>query len=242
MIELQRGEKPKYLTDEKAEELTKRFKANNKDTVWKHKDIHNALLISSSSKCAFCESKLQVSASYMEIEHFKPKDDYPDEVVDWDNLLPSCKRCNTTKGTHDVVTEPIINPFDIDPKDHLSQAACRIYSKTALGESTRIVLNLNDTLLMRPRFEVWNYVTDKIEEIHQDISSKSKLTRHDRNKLSKLLTSCQADHEFSAFASTALHQASEYTHLIEILRDNNLWDEQMENLHLESLKLVLDKR
>ena len=43
-------------------------------------------------------------------------DDYPDEVVDWDNLLPSCKRCNTTKGTHDVVTEPIINPFDIDPK------------------------------------------------------------------------------------------------------------------------------
>ncbi|UBX51206.1 hypothetical protein LDO52_07445 [Acinetobacter pseudolwoffii] len=242
MIKLERGKKPEYLTDQKVEELTKRFKADSKDTVWKHKDIHSALLVSSSSKCAFCESKLQVSASYMEIEHFKLKDDYSDEVVKWENLLPSCKRCNTTKGTHDVVTEPIINPFDISPKDHLSQAASRIYSKTPLGESTKVVLNLNDTLLMRPRFEVWNYVTDKIEEIYQDLLAKSKLTRHDRNKLSKLLASCQADHAFSAFASTALHQAGEYTHVIKMLRDNNLWDEQIENLHLESLKLVLDKR
>lgn len=242
MIKLERREKPEYLTDAKVEELTNRFKANSKDTVWKHKDIHSALLLSSSSKCAFCESELQVSASYMEIEHFKLKDDYPDEVVSWENLLPSCKRCNTTKGTHDVVTEPIINPFDINPKDHLSQSASRIYAKTQLGESTKVTLNLNDTLLIRPRFEVWNYVTDKIEEISLDILAKAKLTRHDRNKLSKLLSSCQTDHAFSAFASTALHQSSEYADIVTMLKANNLWDEQMESLHLESFKLVLDKR
>ncbi|SPL69141.1 HNH endonuclease family protein [Acinetobacter stercoris] len=242
MIKLQRGEKPDYLTDEKVKELTERFKANNKDTVWKHPNIHNALLLSSSSKCAFCEGRLQVGASYMEIEHFKPKDKYPSEVVHWTNLLPSCKRCNTSKSTHDVVDEPIINPFDVDPTEHLAQAGCRVYAKTQLGESTKFVLNLNDMLLTRPRYEVWNYVTDKIEEIYHDFSKKTKLTRHDRNKLSKLLVSCQPDHEYSAFASTALHESNEYLSVAIMLKEHNQWDEQMEFLHNESLKLVLDKR
>lgn len=242
MIKLQRGVKPSYLSNDKVNELTNRFKANKQDTVWKHKDIHSTLLQSSSSKCAFCESQLQVSASYMEIEHFKLKDVYPDEVVEWENLLPSCKRCNTSKLIHDVVIEPIINPYDVDPKAHLSQSACRVYAKTPLGHSTKEVLNLNDTLILRPRFEVWNYVTDKIEEIHRDFLEKSKFTRHDRNKLSRLLVSCQSDHAFSAFASTALHETNEYFEVVKILRENNQWDEQMEILHVNSLKLVLDKR
>lgn len=242
MIKLQRGEKPEYLTEEKVKELTELFKVDKSKTVWKHSDIHAALLRSSSSKCAFCESELQVSASYMEIEHFKLKDDFPDEVVSWGNLLPSCKRCNTTKGTHDVVSEPIINPFDIVPREHLTQQGCRIYSKTELGESTREVLNLNDNKLTRPRFEVWNYVVAELEDIHIDITQKAKLTRHDRNKVAKLLTSCQSDRAFSAFASTALHQSKEYQEIVEILDENGLLDEQLEILHQSSLELVLDKR
>lgn len=242
MIKLQRGEKPDYLTDEKVAELTESFKADKSNTVWKHKDIHAALLSSSSSKCAFCESELQVSASYMEIEHFKLKDDFPDEVVSWDNLLPSCKRCNTTKGTHDVVSEPIINPFDIAPREHLTQQGCRIYSKTELGESTREVLNLNDNKLTRPRFEVWNYVVNQLEDIYMDITQKIKLTRRDRNKVAGLLTLCQSDREFSAFASTALHQSEEYLKVVDILDKNGLWDEQLEILHQNSKGLILDKR
>lgn len=243
MIKLQRGAKPECLTDEeKVAKLIEKFRENNKDPVWKQKDIRSALLLSSSFKCAFCESKLQVSASYMEIEHFKPKDKHPQDVVSWMNLLPSCKRCNTSKGTHDVVIEPIINPFDVDPREHLTQAGCRFYAKTQIGESTKTVLNLNDTLLTRPRYEVWDYVTDKIEEIHNDFLGKVKLTRHDRNKLSRLLTSCQSDHEFSAFASTALYESNEYLDTVKMLKDSDLWDEQMECLHQESLKLVLDKR
>ncbi|HAV5320927.1 TPA: hypothetical protein JI050_11095 [Acinetobacter baumannii] len=242
MIKLERGEKPEYLTDAQVEALTKKFKANSKEAVWKHKDIKSALLLSSNSKCAFCECELMVSGSYMEIEHFKLKNDYPEEVVSWENLLPSCKRCNTTKGTHDVVAEPIINPFDINPKDHLSQCNNRIYAKTPLGESTTVALNLNDESLTRPRFFVSDYVTNKIEEIYQDISSKSKLTRHDRNKLSTLLTSCQADHAFSAFASTALHDSHEYVDVVTMLKTNKLWDERMEELHQCSRKLILDRR
>ncbi|MFV5365419.1 HNH endonuclease [Acinetobacter oleivorans] len=242
MIKLHKKPKPSYLTAIKIKELTDRFKANNKDTVWKHSSIHSKLLESSSSKCAFCESPLQISATYMEIEHFKLKDKYPDEVVEWENLLPSCKRCNTSKGNHDVVSEPIINPFETDPKDHLSYAACRFYFKTELGEVTRDVLNLNDERLMRPRFEVWNFIVDSIEDIHSQIINKTNLSRHDRNKLVKLLTFCQSDQAFSAFASTALHNSPEYAEVKQILKREGLWDEDLETLHQKSIKLVIDKR
>ncbi|MFI8035207.1 HNH endonuclease [Acinetobacter sp. ABJ_C3_5] len=242
MIKLQRSEKPEFLTDEKVKELTDKFKANNNDDVWKQDCIHKALLLSSASKCAYCEIKVQVKSTYMEIEHFKDKSHFPDDVVEWLNLLPSCKRCNTTKSTHNVVTNPIINPFDIDPKDHLTQSAFRLYFKTDLGEETRDTLNLNDTKLTKPRAAVWDYVVDKIEELHRDIIPKQKITKHDRNKLSRLMVSCQADQAFSAFSATALHQSNEYLEIIAALKRSNQWDEQMEILHRESLRLVLDKR
>ncbi|ENV66149.1 Uncharacterised protein [Acinetobacter junii] len=242
MIKLERKEKPEYLSNEKVAELTERFKINKKDTVWKHTDIHSALLLSSSSKCAFCEAQLQTGTAYMEIEHFKDKDTYPEHVVDWENLLPSCKRCNTTKGTHDVVTEPIINPFDTDPKEHLTQAVCRIYFKTQLGESTRDVLNLNDDRLLRLRFETWNYVINQVESIYYDMERKTTLNRRERNKLANLLTSCQSDRAFSGFASTALHQSVEYTKIIALLKNHNLWDDHLELLHTSSLNLILDCR
>lgn len=242
MIKLQRGVRPTYLSDQKVQELTDIFKANKGEVVWKHKEIHNALLISSFNKCAFCETKLQISSSYMEIEHFKSKDLFPEDVVDWNNLLPSCKRCNTTKSKHNVVLKPIINPFDIDPKDHLTQQGCRIYFKTDMGESTQEALNLNDEKLTRPRFEVWDYVVTSLEEMYKDLTQKTKLTKHDRNKLCRLLTSCQADRAFSAFASTALHQTPEYSLVINALRSAGQWDDQLEDLHQNSLRLVLDKR
>ena len=242
MIKLQRGVKPAYLTVQKVSDLTAKFKADNSKVVWKQKEIHDALLTSSSSKCAFCEVQVNIGTSYMEVEHFKLKDLYPDDVVEWDNLLPSCKRCNTSKLIHDVIKVPIINPYDIDPKAHLTQSGCRIYFKTKLGEQTRDVLDLNDTSLTRPRFEVWNFVIDKVEEIYRDTLLKTKLTRHDRNKLARLLGSCQCDRPFSAFSSTALHQTKEYLEIVKILKKANQWDAQMETLHQNSLKLVLDKR
>ncbi len=242
MIKLQRGERPEYLTEERVVELTESFKADKSNIVWKHKEIHAALLSSSSSKCAFCESELQVSASYMEIEHFKLKEVFPDQVVEWNNLLPSCKRCNTTKGRMNAETTPIINPFEIDPREHLTQQACRVYFKTPLGESTRDELNLNDGKLQKPRANAWNYVVDKIEEIHRDILLKDKPTKHDRNKLSRLLGSCQADRAFSAFTSAALHQSKEYPNLVLVLKGGDQWDEQMEELHQNSMVLALPIR
>ena len=57
--------------------------------------------------CCYCESKIKCT-SYPEIEHFKPKSEYPELCFDYNNLHYSCKRCNLAKGS--FYNEEMINP------------------------------------------------------------------------------------------------------------------------------------
>ena len=166
MIKLQREPKPAFLTEEKVTELTANFKANPKLTVWKHEEIGKTLLRSSANKCAYCECELQIEDSYMQVEHFKDKDTYPDDVINWDNLLPSCGRCNRKKWTLDVIAEPIVNPYVDVPKDHLSQEAFRLYGKDEKGNITikKLFLNDDDRLVL-PRFLACNEVNRQLSKI-----------------------------------------------------------------------------
>lgn len=238
MIKLERRAKPTYLTDEKVKELTNKFKAT-KATVWKHVKIGEALLDSSSYKCAYCECPLQVSDSYMQVEHFKDKDAYPDEVVDWENLLPSCQRCNRKKWVLDVVAEPIVNPFVDEPKDHLCYEDFRLYGKDKKGETTIIKLDLNDdSRLVTLRFAASNEISRQLEGLLRNSSNLD----HVRNGLNNLLNSCQANIAYSAFLSSCLQNKKEFKILKELLVNHSYWDEEMEILDLKSKKLVLDKR
>ena len=109
MIKLERSFPPIFLTSIEVKRLTEEYKTT-KNSVWNIVELKKALLETSYGKCAYCECDLTVESKYMEVEHFRDKDSYPDDVVEWLNLLPSCKRCNGAKGTHDTVIEPIVNP------------------------------------------------------------------------------------------------------------------------------------
>lgn len=238
MIKLQRGEKPLYLTDEKVSELTLKFKADSKNAVWKHEDIHRALLISSSSKCAYCECKLQIEDSYMQIEHFKDKGNYPDEVVNWHNLLPACQRCNIRKWTLDVIKVPIINPYIDEPKEHLHLEAFALYGNGEKGGNTVKKLDLNDEKILLPRFKLCDEIRKKLSNIKillVDIDEA-------RNNLVNLLQSCQSDKAYSAYVSTTLHRNMDYEEIKLKLIEAGLWDIELERLHQNSLILVLDRR
>ena len=101
MIKLVRENRPDFLTDEKILELTTNFKST-KSSVWNNKHIKKPLLQSSHGKCAYCECPLTSDSNYMEVEHFEDKHHNEDKVVVWENLLPSCKKCNGSKGIHNV--------------------------------------------------------------------------------------------------------------------------------------------
>ncbi|MFM7969819.1 HNH endonuclease [Aeromonas sp. A-5] len=239
MIKLAKGGKPEYLTDEKVKELTEAFKKDNSKTVWKNKEIGDALLKSSSYKCAYCECKLQQEDSYMQVEHFKDKDSYPDDVVSWDNLLPSCGRCNRKKWTLDVVANPIINPYIDNPKSHLSQQAFRLYGKDAKGTRTITELYLNDDdRVVLPRFLASNEIGAQLSGLGHKPYDLNKI----RNGITRLLQSCQVNHPYSAFIAYALHSNKDYTILKDLLLNAKFWDEDLNELHQKSIAIALDPR
>lgn len=240
MIKINRCSPPDYLTLNKVLELTDKFKSEHKK-VWGHRDIKNALMSMSHYKCAYCEVKLGECGCYLEVEHFKDKHTYPDDVVNWENLLPSCKHCNTSKSTHDVVNEPIINPCDINPREHLYFQNYRLKGKTDLGNLSIEVLDLNNTKhLVLPRCEVGNKLSERIEELNRSYSIDNEREKRKLVKTIKaILEECQADSLFSALSASVVLMSDEYSDLKNKMVSDSLWNDELGELERKSKDLVL---
>ena len=245
MIKLTRYPKPNFLTDEKVAELTKKFK-KNKINVWNNDKIKEPLLNSSNKKCAYCECSLDKEAQYMEVEHFEDKDNNSDKVVEWENLLPSCKRCNGSKSTHDVIIKPIVNPYVDEPKEHFKLKNYRLKRKTDKGKESIDVCDLNNSQrVVKVRFEIGNKLEDTIENAKDkyDLYLRDKTTRRKNrfiNIIKDLLRECQTNSMYSATTSTILHSNETFIDLVQKLKDKLLWDEEHEDLYNKSLELVLE--
>ena len=64
--------------------------------------VREALRVDFGQCCAYCETWCADDAVYGydrgTVEHFRPRSKFPDEWLDWLNLLYACQRCNDTKG------------------------------------------------------------------------------------------------------------------------------------------------
>ena len=244
MVKLERLPAPEYLSAEKVKELTAEFK-QKKTSVWNHAAIKDQLLASSYQKCAYCESRLDEESKFMEVEHFEDKDTYKDKVVEWANLLPSCKRCNGAKGTHDVIQEPIVNPYLHEPKAHLFLRAYRFRSKSQLGASTVDVLDLNNSArVVLRRFDIGEAIIRAVSVARdRHLQWVAKPSTRARNLLfgavDGLLLECQRESEYSATAATILHDEPFYLELIRDMKVSGLWTLEFEMLHVKSAELVL---
>ena len=246
MIKLSLIAKPTELTDEVEAQLTEEFKRSGKE-VWKKPYIADALLQMTHNKCAYSEQLLNQESAYMEIDHFRCKDQYPDEVVHWGNLLPSCKKCNTTKGSHDVGMEPIVNPLVDNPKDFLYIEAFRYYSRNhnAKGQSTIGVLALNDRLhFTEPRSRIGFHVVDDIETLFEKLKSDD-TDRKRRNTISKIkstLEGCGPEYEYSAVISTyILYECDTYKEMESYLVEHRLWDDEFQAIKDKMLSVAMPK-
>lgn len=247
MIKLDRGEAPKELTEEIKLKLTKEFKQNGTN-VWAKEFIKKALLEFSNEKCCYCETKLIEESKYMHVEHFHHKDEYKDEVVEWNNLLPSCERCNKCKSSHDTKKDPIINPTEDDPKDSLILRNYRFKAKNDLGQMTIDVLNLNDRKkAMLPRFYVGDAIVAKIEEQLEKIMDSYESYEINARKRSRMKSTMKGilreglpDAEYSAVVATVLFEDEKYAELKEILKTLNIWDSEMDDMEIILRKSKFD--
>lgn len=143
---------------------SKKFEFNS--GIYSAKSVKDALLKAQHRKCCYCESKF-LSASYGAVEHFRPKravkqkhgqsEEYPGYywlAYDWDNLLVSCERCNSShKGKlfpltdqkrraqnhhEDIKREQplFVNPAREDPRRHIRFRGETAQFITKMGRET----------------------------------------------------------------------------------------------------------
>ena len=249
MIKLERISKPEQLTKEKQKELTNEYKATKKN-VWNKIFIKEQLLEMSYNKCCYCEIRLNEEGKYMEVEHFLLKKEYKDLVVDWDNLLPSCKRCNGKKGEHNAEIEPIINPTIQNPKKHFFLNAYRLYPQinSKLGRTTIDILLLNDRVhLVNPRFSIGIEIIEKLEDIldflDDYISGVNKTVKR-KNKiierLQKIMKQAIPTSEYSETCATVILNEPNYQAIKNNLESLKLWDNEFKDLEKEMKYCCLD--
>ena len=77
-----------------------KFAARNtgRNTAFRSIRTTLASLCSGARRCMYCGDSCAD-----EVEHFKPKDFYPEAVFVWSNYLYACGRCNGPKGNHFAV-------------------------------------------------------------------------------------------------------------------------------------------
>lgn len=211
MIDLERPKPPHALDDPMVAALVAKYQADG-SSVWNTDYIREALLESSNSKCAFCETKLDEESKYMEVDHFRCKKSFKNLVVEWNNLLPSCKRCNGNKSSYNVdVDGMIVNPYDSYPRDHIYIHNARLRHKDQIGRNTIEALYLNQSdRLVAVRAAIAEAVATSLERIREYLEEyqAGKITTRQRNKIvrgmEKLLREAGRSAEYSATTATAL--------------------------------------
>lgn len=78
------------------------------------RELKGPVLALTWGKCVFCEGRLGAQA-YPQIEHYISRKVDPDRAFEWQNLLPVCQICNTSKG-HADHQRRLLKPDDEDPE------------------------------------------------------------------------------------------------------------------------------
>lgn len=243
MIKLERPQIPAELTPAKQKELTDTFKENNNKAVWNKDWIKRPLRRMSDGKCAFSEMKLDEEGKYMQVEHFHPKSRYPDEVVEWDNLLPICNFCNIQKGEFDTKAHPLVDPTIDNPKDYFYVKRGRLWPKDTTNAKAVLTIDkykLNDYqqfVSVRRRIEI------DLDERLNDIAKGTELDLdYNISKLKKLLRRCTRRASYSAIRATFVLGSLEYQQLKDILVSKDLWDREFRDLECELTFCALPKK
>ena len=247
MIKLSRAFTPIRLNPAFVRAKTEEYK-QTKESVWNIAWLKDCLKELSHGKCAYCECNLTKESNYMEVDHFEDKHHNEDKVMDWDNLIPSCKHCNGHKSTHDVVAEPIVNPFVDDPNKHLYFQNYRYKGRDDKGRETIEVLGLNngERKMVDTRFDIGNALEELILTVKDkhDTYTKNSSVKNRNKMLSSLydmLRQCQPESEYAALCATVLHSSDDYLDLKNDLKNEGIWSQEMESMDVVSRNICLFK-
>lgn len=112
---------------------------------YKHKEVSNFLSKMNRGYCFYCEQKIG-KTDYPHIEHFRPKNQFPELSFDWKNLHLSCSKCNIKKGKKWNGISPILDPCNVDTDicKHISYSLWELKPESENAISSIDTFFLND--------------------------------------------------------------------------------------------------
>jgi uncharacterized protein (TIGR02646 family) len=117
-----------------------------------------AAMASGLARCMYCED-----SQGTDIDHFRPRRQYPEHAFDWTNYLLACSHCNSNEKRDqfplDEHKQPLlIDPTAEDPSEHLVLTATsgKFQKLTPKGEASICVFGLDRDLLEKGRKKTWD--------------------------------------------------------------------------------------
>jgi uncharacterized protein (TIGR02646 family) len=145
---------PKSLSEFKI----KYKRRNKRQPAYKEVDVgvksalHSVLMREQFYICAYC--MVSINDEHAHIEHIKPQSKFPNQTLDYDNLLVSCdskENCGNEKGDW-WDSSLFISPLEPDCETEFTYTPDgRIVSNSSRGMKTIEVLNLNSHRLLNGR-------------------------------------------------------------------------------------------
>lgn len=135
---------------------------------YRHPEIKSALVAETHGKCAYCESKIK-HVHHGDVEHIIPKSLAPEKRFEWDNLTLACEVCNQNKSDKDPLLEYIIDPYILDPAQHLFFCGPFVFPLgTKEGRNSQVILDLNRIALVEQRRDHLYHVMNIIDMVLRD--------------------------------------------------------------------------
>ena len=110
MRAIAKGKEPRSL------ETYRREQDSNYDNYGDKKALRKALATEQRVLCCYCMGRIRRAANEMKIEHWRSRSRYPDEQLNYRNLLGACRggegqprasqHCDTRKGDDDLLWNP----------------------------------------------------------------------------------------------------------------------------------------
>lgn len=116
MLKVNKDEEPDFLLEYKRKYSPKSWADYNKDGI-RSKIKENILVLEQEEYCPYCEKRIYDNEGH--IEHIKPRDLYPKEFQNYNNLIVSCDEknsCGKYKGNN--YSNNLINPVIDDPDEY----------------------------------------------------------------------------------------------------------------------------
>lgn len=250
MIKIKRAEPPECLR-----------KSNDKFTEadYKNPEVRHKLFNMQHGKCCYCERELrELSETEREVDHYTPRTHYyvppthrsfkdkRDNILwhlanKWENLLLSCRKCNSVKGKrypfiNKTGEREIIDPSwdNDDPEDHIGfdikhDVFIRYKANSPLGQSTIDALKFKTrTDLFRSLRKKKNEVEKALIDLFNAIEScdKSQI----ESKKSELRRATSAHNPFCSFVRKHIQLS------LKIL--NEVWLPELEKEFRKKLKKI----